>query len=397
MFTCYKFRLYPSNDQERKLLWVLEKCRFLYNKLLENMNNNKTSRRESQHTILIIKKENPELCKIYSKVLQYENWRLFSNLHSLYMRKSRGKKAGKLRFKGKQWFKSFTYSQSGFTFIKNNTRYDKLRLSKIGEVPLIMHREVEGEIKQLTVKKQSSGKWFVLIISEVTKQTNDVQKIDRVGIDLGTMNYAYDSDGNHFENPKNLDGSIEKLKREQRQLSRKVRGSKNWRKHKIKVARTHENIVSRRTDFLHKLSGYYVNRYGFIAVENLRMSGMVRHPRLSKSISDASWSRFITMLEYKAERAGIRVVKVEPRNTSQNCSGCGSTVTKRLWVRTHACLQCGLTIDRDYNSAINILNKALLPERQEVTPVEIGPLLNNEQVRSRKQELEENKNLTHRI
>ena len=153
-------------------------------------------------------------------------------------------------------------------------------------------------------------------------------------------------------------------------------------------ARTYEKITNQRDDFLHKLSHYYISNYGFIAVEDLQIKNMVRNRHLAKAISDASWSKFIQMLEYKAERAGIRVVKVEPRGTTQICSSCGTEVHKELWNRIHKC-ECGLEIDRDYNSAINILKKALLSERQEYTPVEIEPLLSNEQARSGKQEATE--------
>jgi putative transposase len=145
----------------------------------------------------------------------------------------------------------------------------------------------------------------------------------------------------------------------------------NRMKQRTIVAIIHEKINNQRNDFLHKLSTNYVNNYGFIAVENLKVSNMVRNPYLSKSISDASWSRFIQMLEYKAESAGVQVVKVEPRYTTQKCSNCGDVVRKSLSQRTHRC-KCGLTLPRDYNSAINIRNIGL--DKSEYTPVEIEPL-----------------------
>ena len=386
MQTAYKFRLYPTKEQEERLLWTLDRCRHVYNFLLSELQQQKIiDRAQLQEMIVDSKRIEPELQKVHSKVLQYENYRLFSNLRSLAQLKKNGKKVGSLRFKGKQWFKTFTYNQSGFAITQNQTRYDKLWLSKIGEIPFIMHRDIEGKIKQIMIKHYSSGKWYASIIAETEHEIPTTENKNRVGIDLGTMNYAYDSDGHHFDNPKHLDKSLKKLQKEHRKLSRKKKGSKNRTEQKIKVARVYEKIVSQRDGFLYKLSRYYINNYGYIAVEDLQVSSMVRNRHLSKSISDASWSRFIQMLCYKAERAGCTVVKVEPRGTTQICSVCGAEVPKKLWNRTHKC-SCGLEIDRDYNSAMNILKRALLSERQESTPVENRPILLTEQVSSMKQE-----------
>src|SRR3989338_5489934 len=374
MQTTYKFRLYPTGEQEQKLLWTLNKCRYVYNFLLSEMNQQKViDKAQLQEMIVDLKRIEPDLKNVHSKVLQYENYRLFSNLRALSQTKKMGRKFGSMRFKGKNWFKTFSYNQSGFAVMQNRTRYDKLWLSKIGEIPFIMHRDIEGKIKQIMIKHYSSGKWYASIIAETEHEIPTTENKNRVGIDLGTMNYAYDSDGHHFDNPKHLDKSLKKLQKEHRKLSRKKKGSKNRTEQKIKVARVYEKIVSQRDGFLYKLSRYYINNYGYIAVEDLQVSSMVRNRHLSKSISDASWSRFIQMLCYKAERAGCTVVKVEPRGTTQECSNCGAEVRKELWNRTHKCV-CGLEIDRDYNSAMNILKRALLLERQESTPVERLPL-----------------------
>ncbi len=386
MQTAYKFRLYPTREQEKRLLWTLDRCRYVYNFLLSELQQQKViDKLQLQEMIVDLKRTEPELQNVHSKVLQYENYRLFSNLRSLSQTKKKGRKVGSLRFKGKNWFKTFSYNQSGFAITQNQTRYDKLWLSKIGEIPFIMHRNIEGKIKQVTIKHYSSGKWYASIIAETKGKVPETENKNKVGIDLGTINYVYDSNGNHFDNPKHLDDSLKKLRKEQRRLSRKKKGSKNRNKQRIIVARVYEKITNQRDDFLHKLSKYYVNNYGFIAVEDLLIKNMVRNRHLAKSISDASWSRFTQMLRYKAERAGVQVMKVEPKGTTQICSECGTEVHKELWNRTHKC-ECGLEIDRDYNSAINILNKALLLERQESTPAEIEPTLSNERAWSEKQE-----------
>lgn len=387
MQTTYKFRLYPTKEQEEKMLWVLNKCRYVYNFLLSELHQQKIiDKAQLQEMITDLKRIEPELQGVHSKVLQYENYRLFTNLRALSQLKKNGKKVGKLRFKGRGHFKTFYYNQSGFAIIQNQTRYDKLWLSKIGEIPFIMHRDIEGKIKQIVVKMYPSGKWHAsIIIAEAEKEVPKTENTKKVGIDLGLENYVFDSVGNAFPNQRFLNKSLKKLKREQRRLSKKVRGSKNRNRQRTKVAGVYERVTNQRDDFLHKLSRHYADNYGFIAVEKLQIKNMVRNHYLAKSISDASWSRFIQMLEYKAERVGVRVVKVEPNKTTQICSNCGVEAHKELWNRIHKC-ECGLTIDRDYNSAINILKKALGQGLSESTPVETEPLLSNEQVWSTKQE-----------
>jgi len=385
MKLAYKFRLYPTKEQEKKLLQTLDKCRFVYNYLLEQKSKHNLKRKELQALLPKLKKEHSGLQSVYSKALQYENYRLHSNITALYQLKNNGKKIGKLRFKGKGWFKTFVYNQSGFKIIEHATRHDTLHLSKIGDIPFVMHREVKGEIKQVVIKHQPSGRWFVFVIAQTKEEKPKNINNKKVGIDLGLDNFAYDSDGNRFKAAKYLYNSLDKLKKEQRKLSRRKKKSKNRAKQKIKAARVHEKIVNQRDNFLHKLSRYYVDTYGFIACEDLNIKSLVKNHYLAKSITDVSWSRFTHMLQYKAERAGIEVIKVEPKNTTQRCSHCGRLVKKSLSVRTHKC-ECGFIVDRDYNSAINILKKAIGQELSESTPVETEPLPHLGQVQSQKQE-----------
>jgi putative transposase len=354
----YKFRLYPSKNQEQKLLETLDKCRFVYNKMLEGLNEqDKPNRLELQNSIPKLKEEHPELKKVYSKVLQYESYRLFSNLRALARLKKNGKKVGKLRFKGKGWFKTMCYNQSGFKIIKTGKRLELLHLSKIGNIPIRIHREVKGKIKQIVVKRYNSGKWFacIQVESNIEKENKPIEK--KVGIDMGIKYFLTDSDGLRIENPKFLDKSYKRLRKEQKKLSRKKKCSKNREKQKIKVAKIHEKIVNQRDDFLHKLSRYYINNYDFIAVEDLNIKNMVRS-HLAKQINDVSWGCFIQFLSYKAENAGKIVMKVNPRGTSQE-------------------YKFG-KLDRDYNASLNILQRGLEKlgmEQPEVTPIEIEPLL----------------------
>ena len=351
-----KFRLYPSKEQESLLLENIDLCRQTYNILLQELNNQKIINKSELSAIIPdLKICFPKLNKVYSKALQPECDKLFNNLRMLSKLKKKGKKVGKLRFKSKNSFKSITYNQSGFRLIQTNKRLQKLHLSKIGNIKILTHRETKGKIKQITIKRTNSNKWFANISCELNKEIKtDLQK--RIGIDLGINNYVYDSDGNSFDNPKFLKQSLNKLRKLSRNLSNKKKGSNNRNKARLKVAKLHEKIENQRNYFLHKLSRNYVNNYSLIAVEKLQIQNMIKNNRLSRSISDASWYKFIKMLEYKAESAGVQVIKVNPRNTTQECSNCNKIIKKKLKDREHNC-SCGLNMNRDYNSAINILNK----------------------------------------
>lgn len=377
----YRYRLYPSWAQEQKLLAALDLCRWLYNHFLERLNrkeNGKTPRRyELQATLPKLKREHPELKRVHSKVLQMVLHQLYSNLRALTELKRNGRKVGRLRFKGRGWFKSFTYNQSGFKLIEGHGKRKELWLSKIGSIPIVLHRELGGEIKQVHIKRERSGKWFACFNVEVG-ETPKAEKFSRpVGIDLGIKHYIADTSGNFVEHPHNIIKSERRLKREQRRLSKKKKSSKNRAKQRIRLARAHERVRNQRFDFLHKLSHDYVGRYDFIAVEDLEVKRMMGSARNARNIADSAWSKFLFMLTYKAERAGKWVVNVDARGTTDRCSICSELVEKPLWVRTHRCPKCGLELDRDLNAARNILRDGLKKvgwEPAEFAPVEIGPL-----------------------
>ena len=378
MKTSYKFRLYPNKEQEEKLMWTLEKCRQTYNFFLDELNKQEIIDKSLIQGLLPdMKICEPELNDIYSKVLQYECYRLFSNLRTLSRLKKNGRKVGKLRFKGKNWFKTFTYNQSGFDLIQTGKRNHGLRLSKIGEIPIRVHRKVEGKIKQITIKKYSSGKWFAIF--SVEKKTRTVQKVIEkvVGIDVGITHFTADSDGNYVDHPHYLDKSLKKLKRECRQPSRKKKKSNNRKKQKLRRAIVYEKVTNQRSDFLHKISRVYVNTYDCIVVENLNIRGLIDITYNSRNLIDSSWDKLIHMMSYKAETAGKTLIKVEPRGTSQRCSSCGEIVKKEIYVRTHECPYCGTELERDFNASLNILKLGLETIGQglsEFTPVEIKPL-----------------------
>jgi len=357
----YRFRLYPSRAQEEKLLATLNRCRWLYNHFLEQLNEKKggkTPRRyELQATLPRLKCEHPELKEVHSKVLQMILHQLYSNLRGLAGLKRNGHKVGRLRFKGEGWFKSFTYNQSGFKLIEERGKRKELWLSKIGAIPIVLHRELDGEIKQAHIKRERSGKWFACFSVEVEDEPRPLQKTGKaIGIDVGVKHFLTDSEGRQIENPRYYEHSLERVRKLHRQLSKKQKKSANTEKAKVRLARAYERLVNQRDDFLHKLSRFYIQNYSVVATEDLNISNMVKNHLLAGKILDASWGRFLHMLSYKAERADRTVVRVDPRGTSREYK--------------HG------ELDRDYNAALNILERGLVGLGwPELTPVEMGPLL----------------------
>jgi len=388
----HKFRLYPNKQTETKMLETLDICRQTYNILLGELNNQKViDKSQIQGILPDMKICDPVFNKVYSKTLQYENYRLFSNLRALAQTKKKGRKAGRLRFKGKNWFKTFTYNQSGFKLIQTGKRNQVLHLSKIGEIPIRCHRNIRGDIKQITIKRQQSGKWFASICEEreINVEKQPINKV--VGIDVGLTSVIYDSEGNKVGNPRHLKNKSEKLAHLQRLMSKKKKGSNNRNKCRIRLVRQYEKLVNTRDDFWHKLSRQYVNNYDAIAMEDMPIINMV-HGNLGKHILDASWGKFRQFVSYKAENAGKLYVPVNYRGTTQRCSKCGATVKKELCDREHKC-KCGFVAPRDYNSALEIRKLCLQQIGQglsESTPVEMLALPHQRQLASPKQEAPSN-------
>ncbi len=359
-------------------MWTTEVCRFTYNLLLETYNAGEHDRRTLQNLLPVWKEADKDLETVYSKTLQYEVVRLFANLAALEEMKKRGRKVGKPRFKSEHRFRSFTYNQSGFKLLPKNDKFGLLHLSKIGDIPIRLHREIVGEIKQVTIKHMPSGKWYAYIIVDNGSRDFELTEVETaVGLDVGLASYIVDSDGHEVENPRHLKQALKKLRREQRRLSKKQKGSNNREKQRIVVARTYERVQNKRNDFQHKVSREYVNNYDLIVTEKLQPGIMVKNRRLARSISDASWGSFNDKLAYKAENAGKLFVQVDPRGTTQECSSCGKPVPKSLSDRRHDCPYCGLSLSRDHNASINILHRGIenvRSERPELTLVDIRPL-----------------------
>ncbi len=343
----WKFRLYPSKLQEKQMNEHLYSCKELWNSLLEYTKNlyRRTGKFPTRKQLYLQTKGT----LLFSQIAQNIADRLFKSIRGMVLRKKAGMKAGFPRFKSIERTKSFTYPQFGFKLD------EKLELSGIGKVSIKKHREVKGKIKTVTVKKYPSGKWFAIFTSEIEENHSPKKLGEAVGLDLGVEHFAYLSDGTAIENPKHLKQAEEKLKQAQRKLSRKKKGSKNRNKARLKVALVHEKLTNKRRDFLHKITRKLAEKYSVIAMENLSPSQIAKG-FLAKSILDCGWAEFSSMLHYKAEEAGCEVVLVEPANTSQTCSSCGSVKKKSLAERWHTCA-CGASMHRDHNAAINILKR----------------------------------------
>lgn len=355
----YKYRLYPTPKQEKHFEEILTTCRFLYNNALAQRRDTYKATKESLSYVkqanLLLKNKDSFQIQVHSQVLQSTLKRLdqsFKNFFRRIKERKAGKKikAGFPRFKSDHRFNSFTYPQSGFRLTNNQNR---IQLSKIGDVKLRNSRFVEGKIKTCTILRDID-QWFVILTSEINLSKPLKSTKSTVGVDVGVKTLAVLSDGTEIENPRYTLKSEKKLSREQRRLSRRDKGSANRDKQRISVAKVHRTIRRQRDDYLHKLSSHLVKNYGCIIFENLNIRGMLRNHKLAKHISDCSWNKLISYTQYRAESAGVEVILVNPRNTSQKCSGCGEVVPKTLSDRVHVCPHCGLVIDRDLNASINI-------------------------------------------
>lgn len=378
MLLCYTQKVYPDAELESALVFTLDACRFTYNKLLEHIRDTKCSKYDSQAYLVDLKEQHPFLQNVYSKTLQMVNHNLWSNIKALSGSKKKGRKVGKLRFRAKDRFRTFQLNQSGFSFTDKG-----LKLSKIGTLPVTFDVD-PNTVKGVVITKKRNY-WQVAVQVE-EPDVDIIIPQSSVGIDLGLSSFSTDSNGLQIENPRFSKNAEPKLKKVHRSLSRKAKGSNNWKKAKAKLSESYEKVKNQRKDFAHKVSRMYVNTYDQIIIEDLNIKQLKEHKFKStrRSVSDVSWNQFISFLTYKAESAGKFLIKVNPKNTSQICSFCGSYVQKDVSVRVHNCT-CGLSLDRDYNAALNILNRGIGHPSQ---PAELQPLhhLSVMQVVSMKQE-----------
>ncbi|MFA9517365.1 RNA-guided endonuclease InsQ/TnpB family protein [Halopenitus sp. H-Gu1] len=377
----YRYRIKPSESVTDELERHTDTCRQLYNHYLYELRNTDEylSYTVMQNILPDLKDWWDELNDVYSKVLQMVARRVSDNLDRLKEQKENGHKVGMLTWKSPREYRSLTYNQSGFE-LKNTSGQTILELSKIGKIPIHLHRDIpdDARVKQVTVKQEKTGEWYATFGIETEDSTpkkpalDEVARENMVGIDVGIIKYAHDTDST-MVGSLDLESEYRRLDREQRALSRKQEGSQNWHDQRRRVARIHARIVRKRRDFLHKLSAYYAREYDLVAVEDLDVHGMMQLPSNSRNRASASWRTFIDFLEYKCDREGTHFVKVEPEGTTQECAECGVEVEKGLWVREHSCPTCGFETDRDENAAYNVLQRGLSElgvGYAEVTPAE---------------------------
>ncbi len=385
----YRYRIAPSESQRETLDSHRDICRQLYNHALFRFNQIPEAAGTVKQRVRTIRDELPSLkdwwtalTDVYAKVLQPTVMRIAHNVNSLGGLKAEGYDVGELQWKSPREFRSFTYNQSGFELDKKSgpTGWGLLSLSKIGDVPIRLHRALpdDAQIKEVTLKKEVTGDWFACLGIErdtappPTPPLDEIAPDERIGIDVGILKYVHDTDGTAVASL-DLAADRERLAREQRSLSRKDHGSANWENQRRRVAQSHQRIKRKRRDFLHKLSTYYATEYDLVAVEDLNVKGMLESSGNSRNTASAGWRTFFNMLEYKCEREGTHFVSVDPEDTTKKCASCGVKTHKPIWVREHSCPACGYEEDRDGNAAINVLAKGLTKlgvVHSEDTPVE---------------------------
>ncbi len=352
----YKYKLKPTPEQERTLAAVLWRCRMLYNTALEQRvaawerRRVSVTRYQQEAELQGIREDFPEYAAIHSHVLQDVLARLDKTYQAFFRRLATGAKAGFPRFQGRTRYHSFTYKEYG-----NGARLDNgfLVLSKIGRVAVRWSRPLEGTPKTVTISRDADGWYVCFSCAEVPAQPLPPTERE-TGIDVGLKVFLITADGEAVENPRHYRLGEKKLTKAQRRVSKRKKGSRRRRKAVGHLQRAHQHVQRQRQDFHHKTALMLVRGYDTIYLEDLRIANMVRNRHLAKSISDAGWAQFRSILEAKAACAGRRVVAVPAQYTSQDCSGCGARVPKSLSVRTHICPSCGLVLDRDENAARNI-------------------------------------------
>ncbi|ASI13671.1 IS200/IS605 family transposase OrfB [Candidatus Mancarchaeum acidiphilum] len=362
----YKFRIYPDTKRQNEIDERLILAQQFYNKILEksieSYKNGKAKASMAQFNRFVkeIIQDDKKYLKLYSQTRCEIEYRLLKAYQNFFRRiKEENRKAGFPRFKSRNRYKSITYPQYNGSF---SIKRGRLRVSRIGTMRIELHRKIEGTIKTLAIKREGRNYYAVLTtINEI--KTPQVEDTNPIGIDMGLNSFVAMSDGTKIEKPKFMQQERKRIAHWQRIVARRNKGSKRREKAKTHLQKTYEYSTNQSDDYLHKLSDRLVDSgYTSFAVEDLHIQNMVKNHRLAGSIQNASWNRFIQMLSYKAESAGMKVIKVDSRDTTQECSNCHHIKegSERLTLgdRSYRCNVCGLEIDRDINASINILNRA---------------------------------------
>ena len=367
----YKFRIYPTVEQEILLAKHFGCTRYVYNYFLNERKEQYQADKKSDNyykqaaTLTKLKKEEDTkwLKEVNSQTLQFA----LRSLDTAYLNFFRGN-AQFPKFKSRKHKNTFTIPQFG-TLTDNKIHIPKFK----DGIKVKLHREVEGKIGKMNITKTPTGKYYVSIFTE--QQIDDLPKTNKqAGIDLGLKDFVITSDNKKFKNNRYTKKYAKQLKKAQQHLSRKQKGSNGFEKQKLKVAKIHEKIASCRLDNLHKVSIELVKNYDLISVEDLNVKGMIKNHKLSKHIADASWGNFVSLLQYKCNWYGKELVKVNRfYPSSKTCGDCGwINQDLKLSDREWTCKSCGVVHDRDVNASKNILKEGLKIYRQglSITKVE---------------------------
>lgn len=363
MLKAYKYRIYPNKQQEEQIHKTFGCCRFVYNQTLAYRKDLYETEKKSMSKIdcnnyvtRILKKEYDWLKEVDKYALTNSVYNMDSAYQKFFKEKTGYPKFKSKRDNRKSYSTNLTNNNIEVSFDNN-----KIKLPKLKWVKASIHREFEGQIKSATISQNPSGKYFVSVLVE-TEHIPLESTGCMIGIDLGIKDLLITSDGEKFDNIRTTKKYEDKLAKEQRKLAHKEKGSNNWNKQRIKVAKIHEKIRNTRIDNLHKISHKLVYENQIIVSEDLSVSNMVKNHNLAKAISDCGWYELTRHLQYKADwndRQFIKIGRFVP--SSQLCSSCGhqNSFTKDLSIREWICPICGETHDRDINAAKNILKEGL--------------------------------------
>ncbi|NDJ86575.1 MAG: IS200/IS605 family element transposase accessory protein TnpB [Chloroflexi bacterium] len=359
MLRTYRYRMYPTQEQQAALNEIIDMARWLYNHALAYRR-----KRWYESRIGVTYNEQSAMWRDWRNECPDDNplrllnmsagQQILRRLDKAYREFLKGKR-GRPRFKGRHYFNSLNYKPGDGAGLKDG----KLYVQNVGLVTVKWHRQMpDGKLKNIIIKRKPSG-WYVLL--QVEWPNVAIQPSDKplVGIDVGILHALALSDGTVIDAPGFLRESLKKLRVLQRAVARRKKGSRRRAKALHQLATYSEHIANQRRDWWHKVVHWLVNTYGGIALEDLNLTFMLRNGHLSRSTHDVALGLFYEILDYKAIEAGVEIAVVNPRHTSQMCSGCGVMVKKGLHVRVHRCPDCGLTVDRDVNAAINILQRTL--------------------------------------
>lgn len=362
MFKGYKYRLYPNKEQEEYFAKCFGCVRFIYNRMLSDKIEYYNKTKQRLNTLPAqYKKEFPWLKEVDSLALANAQMNLQKAYDNFFNRPEVGFPKFKSKKNNKKSYTTNFISTSAGGNIRIDFDNNLILLPKLKWVKAKIHRKFNGKIKSATISQISSGKYYVSVLVETEhipiQSTGCV-----VGIDLGIKDLLITSDGEKFDNIRTTKKYEEKLAKEQRRLANKQKGSKNYEKQRIKVARIYEKIHNTRTDYLHKISHKLISENQVIVSEDLAVNNMVKNHNLAKAIQDCSWYELTRQLRYKSDWNNRQYIKIGRfTKSSQPCSVCGyiNTETKNLAVREWLCPNCGTAHDRDINAAINILNEGL--------------------------------------